>query len=115
MIAPNPHDVAAARARAVAARGQLLATLSAVQTRLRPANLAQGAVDSATERMTSVARSAVDTARERPVATAAIAGAIGLVLARGWIFDIFKRRGGSGETAAPADGLNNKQKKGQPR
>ena len=105
-MTPNPHDVAAAKARAEAARARLFGTLGQVQTRLKPANLAQDAVDSAAQGVASVARKGVDAARARPVAAAGIVGAIGLFLARGWIGNMLSRKD---ETSALPEGLKTKR------
>lgn len=98
-------DVTLAEARVQAARARLLATVGAVQDKLHPSNLAQDAVESAAQGVATAARKGAEIARTRPVAVAAIAGTIGLVLARGWIGDIFKRRRHD-ETARPTDGLD---------
>lgn len=99
-------EIVAAKAEAAAARARLFATVAEVQDRLRPTNLVQDAVEGASERLQSVARKGAAAARTRPVAVAAIAGTIGLYLARGWIGDILHRRKARDETAAPAGGLN---------
>ena len=50
----NP-DLIAAQAQAEAARTRLFDTLGEVQTRLKPANIAQNAMDSATTSLTTTA------------------------------------------------------------
>ncbi|MCW3849230.1 hypothetical protein OF829_18485 [Sphingomonas sp. LB-2] len=87
----TPAHVAAAEARAGEARARLLGTLGEIQQRLRPSTLAQDAVESAAAGVATVARKGADAVRKRPVALAAVAGGIGLVMARGWIADIFRR------------------------
>jgi ElaB/YqjD/DUF883 family membrane-anchored ribosome-binding protein len=101
-----PRDPDAARARARAARDQLMATLGTVQERLRPANLAQDAVDTARQGMASAAREGARAVRRRPWLTAAAAGGAGLLLARGWIVSIARGRRTTNETASPANGLD---------
>ena len=98
----NPHDVASARARADSAYAQLTGTFERMVERLRPANLAQDAVDGAAHGVASAARKGVEAIRSRPVAAAGVAGLIGLVMARGWIGDIV---GGRNETSDAPVGL----------
>lgn len=98
-------ELLAAEARVGLARTRFFVTLGEVQTRLKPANLAQNAVDSATQGITSTARKGAEAVRARPVAAAAVAGAVGLVFARGWIADLLR---GRDETSTGADGLNDK-------
>jgi ElaB/YqjD/DUF883 family membrane-anchored ribosome-binding protein len=95
----------AAEAQVQAARARLFSTLGEVQERLKPANLAQDAVDTAAQGIASTARKGAEAVRSRPFAAAAIAGTVGLVLARGWIADLLR---GRDETAPAADGLNSK-------
>ena len=95
--------ILAAEAQVQAARAQLFRTLGEVQERLSPSHLAQDAVDSASQGIASVARKGRDAVRTRPAATAAVAGAVGLVLARGWIAGLFKHR--PDETASEPNGL----------
>ncbi len=103
---PTTPDLVAAQAEAEAARARLFATIGAVQDRLRPTNLVQDAVEGASHTLSSVARKGAEAARTRPVAVAAIAGTIGLYLARGWIGDILRRRRTPDETPAAANGLD---------
>ncbi len=116
----SPDDVSAAEARSRAARAQLMETLGKVQQRLRPSHLAQDAVESAAQGVASVARKGADAVRSRPLAVAAFAGTIGLVMARGWIAEIVAghRIKGDATPLAP-DGLKKKSakpaKKGQPK
>jgi ElaB/YqjD/DUF883 family membrane-anchored ribosome-binding protein len=98
-------ELLAAEAQVRAARSKLFATLGEVQTRLRPANVVQNAVETAAQGVASTARKGAEAVRSRPFAAAAIAGTVGLVFARGWIADMLRRRN---ETAPPADGLNKK-------
>lgn len=105
----SADDLAAAEVRTREARARLLGTLGAVQERLRPSHLAQDAVESAAQGVASVARKGAEAVRNRPLATAAFAGTIGLVMARGWIADIFGKRGKKNETPAPPAGLKPKR------
>lgn len=99
-------ELIAAQAQAEAARTRLFGTLGEVQTRLKPANIAQDAMDSATDKLTTAARRGADAARERPYAAAAIAGGVGLFLARGWVARLFRRKPKPNATPASAGGLN---------
>ncbi len=101
----NRHDVAAAQAQAEAARRQLFGTLAVVQDRLKPSHLAQDAVESAAHGVASIARKGAEAVRSRPFASAGFAGMIGLVMARGWIWDLVR---GRNETTGPDKGLNEK-------
>jgi ElaB/YqjD/DUF883 family membrane-anchored ribosome-binding protein len=101
-------ELLAAEARVQAARARLFGTLGEVQSRLKPSNIAQDALDSASQGVATAARKSAEVVRARPYAAAAVAGALGLVLARGWIAKLFRRRG-SDETAPAADGLNNNE------
>lgn len=92
MTVYTPEHVARAEARIKESRARLLGTLGEVQQRLSPSSLAQDAVDSATASVAAAVRKGTDAVRSRPLAVAGAAGAIGLVLARGWIADIFKRK-----------------------
>lgn len=106
-MTPNPHDVARAKDEVAAARARLFGTLAQVQDRLKPSHLAQDAVESATQGIASAARKGADAARKRPFAVAAVAGAIGLVMARGWIGDIVT--GGGDETSKADTSLKTKR------
>lgn len=79
----------AARARALAARQRLDASLAQAKDRLNPRSLAADAVDGARDKAVEVAQTGLQVARERPAVAAAVVGAIGLVLARkplaGWV------------------------------
>ncbi|PVX31049.1 DUF3618 domain-containing protein [Sphingomonas pokkalii] len=97
-----PRDPDAARARARTARDKLMATVGTLQERLKPANLAQEAVENAKQSVTSIAREGTQAVRQRPWLAAAVTSGIGLVLARGWIVDIFRKN--KHETADPAKG-----------
>jgi ElaB/YqjD/DUF883 family membrane-anchored ribosome-binding protein len=105
----GPPDITIAEARVRLARARLFGTIGEVQDRLKPSNLAQDAVESAAQGVASVARKGAEAVRARPFAAAAITGAIGLVMARGWIGDILGKRH---ETRDPATGLKPKGKKG---
>jgi len=101
MTVYTPEHVAEAEARIKAARARMLGTLGEVQQRLSPSSLAQDAVESATQSVAAAVRKGTDAVRSRPLAVAGAAGAIGLVLARGWIADIFKGRKRDETAAAP--------------
>ncbi|NML05393.1 hypothetical protein [Sphingomonas sp. G-3-2-10] len=106
-------DLEAARARAVAARTRLNATLADVQERLKPSTLAQDAIGSAAEGALSIARKGAASVRQRPLATAAVAGAIGLVMSRGWIGEILgaRKKKTSDATPKPPAGLKPRRRK----
>lgn len=101
----GPPDLRIAEEKAKVARARLFHTLGEVQTRLKPSNLAQDAVESAAQGVASVARKGAEAVRSRPFAVAAITGAIGLVMARGWIGDITGWRKRKDETPASPKGL----------
>lgn len=102
----TPAHVAQAAARIDASRARLLGTLGELQQRLRPSTLAQDAVESAAAGIASVARNGANAVRKRPFALAAVAGTIGLVMARGWIGAIVK----GDATPAKPDSLKTKRK-----
>lgn len=104
----TPQHVADAEARIAEKRAKLFATLGDVQRRLSPSNLAQDAVESAAASVASAVRRGTDAVRSRPLAVAGAAGAIGLVLARGWIGEIWKGRKSS-ETAKAPESLKPKR------
>jgi ElaB/YqjD/DUF883 family membrane-anchored ribosome-binding protein len=95
-------EVESAEARITEARQRLFATLGEVQARMRPSALAQDAVESAAQGVASVARKGAEAVRKRPVALAAVAGTIGLVMARGWIADIVRNRRRKGHETGEA-------------
>lgn len=100
-------DVELAEARAKAARERLATTINQLQYRLKPSTLAQGAIDNATESAKSIALKGAAEVRARPVAAAAVVGAIGLFLSRGWISRALTKRkkaGNDGETDPPEAG-----------
>jgi ElaB/YqjD/DUF883 family membrane-anchored ribosome-binding protein len=97
-----PRDPDAARARARAARDKLMATVGTIQERLKPRNIAHEAMDNARQTVTTIAREGTEAVRERPWLAAAVTSGIGLVLARGWIIDIFRK--GKDETDGPSKG-----------
>ncbi|MGN8000299.1 DUF3618 domain-containing protein [Sphingomonas sp. 22176] len=94
-----PRDPDAARARARAARDKLMGTVGTIQERLKPRNIAQEAMENAKQSVTIIAREGTEAVRERPWLAAAVTSGIGLVLARGWIIDIFRK--GKHDTAEP--------------
>ncbi|MBB5709092.1 DUF3618 domain-containing protein [Sphingomonas xinjiangensis] len=107
-MSSNP-DLIAAQARVEAARARLTGTLSEVQTRLKPGNLAQNAMDSATTTLTTAAQRGADAARARPYAAAGVAGGVVLFLARGWIGKLLRRKPRQNATPAGAGGLNDEE------
>ncbi|MDF7774524.1 DUF3618 domain-containing protein [Sphingomonas sp. AOB5] len=111
-------DLEAARARAIAARQRLTGTLGEVQERLKPSTLAHDAIGSAAEGALSIARKGAASVRQRPLAVAAVAGAVGLVMSRNWISDILAgRKKPADATPKPQAGLKprrRKSTKGQP-
>lgn len=104
----NP-ELLAAQAQAEAARVRLFDTLGEVQTRLKPANIAQNAMNSATTSLTAAAQRGADAARARPYAAAGIAGGVVLFLARGWVCKLFRRKPKQDATPAVAGGLIDEQ------
>lgn len=74
--------ISTARARALAARARLDASVAHAKARLSPRTLAAEAVDNAADKAVGAAQSGVQFARDRPAVVAATAGAIGLLLAR---------------------------------
>ncbi|WP_293972673.1 hypothetical protein [Sphingomonas sp.] len=73
-------ELAAARARAAAARDQLRAVIREVEARLRPASLASDAIESIKRKSGEVAVDAVEAVRERPIAASAIVAGIGALI-----------------------------------
>ena len=104
----NP-DLIAAQAQVEAARTRLFDTLGEVQTRLKPANIAQNAMDSATTSLTTAAQRGADAARARPYAAAGIAGGVVLFLARGWVCKLFRRKPRQDATSPVAGSLIDEQ------
>lgn len=100
----------------MAARERLGSTLAEVQERLKPSTLAQDAIGSAAEGALSIARKGAASVRRRPLATAAVAGAIGLVMSRNWLSDIFGgRKARPDATPAPQAGLKPRRRKAAPK
>lgn len=112
----TPRHVAEAEARIGEARSRLLGTLGEIQQRLRPSTIAQDAVESAAHGVATVARRGADAVRKRPLALAAVAGTIGLFMARGVIGDILK---GADATELEPESLKpqraKRRAKGQPK
>lgn len=106
----GPPDIGLAEQKVEAARAQLKRTIGEIQYRLSPATLAQNAMDSTVEGVTSVARKGAEAVRTRPVATAAVTGALGLFLARGWIGDILGLGGKRHATPGADEGLEQQDK-----
>lgn len=107
-MSSNP-ELVAAQARIEAARSRLTGTMGELQTRLKPGNLAQNAMDSATAGLTNAAQRGADAARARPYAAAGVAGGIVLFLARGWIGKRLRGRSRHDATPAQAGGLNDEE------
>lgn len=113
-------DLETARANALAARARLNETLGDMQERLKPSTLAHDAIGSAAEGALSIARKGAASVRQRPLATAAVAGAIGLVMSRGWIGEILggRKKKTADATPKPQAGLKpgrRKSTKGTPK
>ncbi|WP_326524461.1 hypothetical protein [Sphingomonas sp.] len=81
--------LAAARARAIAARARLDASIERAKTRLSPRTLAAGAVETAKDKAFAAAETGLDAVRQRPAVAAAVAGAVGLFLARKPLLGLF--------------------------
>lgn len=96
--------ILAARARVTAAKAQLDASVAQAKAKLSPRSLASDAVDSAADKATRVAQGGLQIARERPGATAAVVGAIALILAHrpllGWAGALFDRDDATGDDDA---------------
>lgn len=110
-------ELEAARARALAARARLNDTLGHVQERMKPSTLAHDAIGSAAEGALSIARKGAASVRQRPLATAAVAGAIGLVMSRGWIGEILgaRKKKTADATPKPQAGLKPRRRKSVPK
>ncbi|MBN2972043.1 hypothetical protein JW805_08435 [Roseomonas aeriglobus] len=94
--------ILAARARALAARARLDASLAVAKQRLNPKSLAADAVGTAADKASMAAQTSIQAVRERPAIAAAVAGALGLALAHkpllGWAAGLIGR---DDATAAP--------------
>jgi hypothetical protein len=75
-------EIEQAQRAATRARGRFEATLTEVQDRLRPANLASEAWVGVKEKSATVAEDAVDAVKQRPGAVSLALGAFALFLAR---------------------------------
>jgi ElaB/YqjD/DUF883 family membrane-anchored ribosome-binding protein len=73
-------ELTAARARARTARTDLQVTIREVQSRLRPANLAEEAIDNIRRKGEAVADDAAAAVRKRPVAAGAVAAGLGALI-----------------------------------
>ncbi len=73
------------------ARAQLLGTVESIQARLAPSHLLEDAIDGIKTRSGILAESAGQVVRDRPVATAAGAAGVALLLARKPIARIVRR------------------------
>lgn len=73
-------ELAAARARATAARAELQVTLRELQARLRPSSLASDAIDGIKRKSEEVKDGAVEAVRSRPIAASAAAAGIGALI-----------------------------------
>lgn len=96
-------EVALARARAAAARAKLDASVEQAKVRLNPRALAGDALDGARLKAGELAGDAVDGVRQRPALAAAVAGALGLLLARKPITRLIRRDTDETETNARND------------
>ncbi len=93
-------NLIAARARSVAARQRLNASVETAKARLSPSSIASDAIDGVKAKATDIASGGADAVRQRPATAVAAVAAIALVLARKPIARLF----GSGEApAAPED------------
>ncbi|WP_339348120.1 DUF3618 domain-containing protein [uncultured Sphingomonas sp.] len=84
-------DVAAAQARAEAARQRLTSTVEALQTQLAPERIARRAVSEVSESGSRAARASVAVARRNPVAVAGAAAVLLAALNRKRIAALFAR------------------------
>lgn len=82
-----------ARAAATAAYADLHAVITALQERLRPANLAGDAVNGVRRVGAEMANEAVDAVRSRPVAASAVAAGVGALIG----MRLFRRRKSQGD------------------
>lgn len=78
----TPADIAAAEARATAARERLNGTVEQLQVQLAPRKLARDAADNVTEGAQSMARASVKTAMQHPSAVTGGAAFLVLLLCR---------------------------------
>ena len=76
------ESVEEAKRNTIRARGRLESTLSALQQRLRPANLAGEAWDGVKDKSADIADGALQAVKKRPVIASAALGALALFLAR---------------------------------
>lgn len=94
-------EILAARARVVAARARLDASVTLAKAKLSPRSLASDAVDSAASKASQVAQDGLQIVRDRPATAAAIGGAIALALARkpliGWAAGLLGRDDATGD------------------
>ena len=81
-MSDSVKDIAAAQARATAAREDLVATLGEIQARLQPKTLIHEGLDKIKERGTQIADETMDAARAKPALAGTIAGAAVLFVAR---------------------------------
>ena len=75
-------EITRARREAELSRRQLMATVGALQDRLKPATIATNAWEGVKDRSTGLADDAVQAVKARPVAASAALGAVTLFLAR---------------------------------
>ena len=78
----NLPEIEQAKREAVRARGRFESTLAAVQTRLRPGNLAEEAWDGVKEKGADLADGALNAVKQRPGTVSMVLGAFALFLAR---------------------------------
>ena len=86
-------ELVRAKQEAERSRRRLQATVAELQQKLKPANIANNAIQGVKDKGEALAGDAVEAVRARPVATRAALGAVTLLLARrplrsavGWIF-----------------------------
>lgn len=90
--------LAAARARAAAARARLSGSVGALQQRAKPQALVHELAGSLKERGSAAVSGALDGVRKRPAATAAVAAGIALILGRRHLVALFR---GDSRPASP--------------
>lgn len=96
-------DPDAAKAEVTVARARLIGTIEEIHARLAPANLLEEALGEARTRSAALARYAGEEARKRPVTVAAVAIAIGLLIARKPVMALLTKLLRRGEETPEAD------------
>ncbi|MBM3928747.1 MAG: hypothetical protein FJ335_09850 [Sphingomonadales bacterium] len=102
--------LAAARARALAARARLDSSLAVAKHKLNPKALAADAVGSAADRASIAAQTGIQVVRDRPGVAAAVAGAVGLAIAHkpiiGWANALLGRSDATSPTSTRSKSSN---------